>query len=54
MNIYDENDYSNAMKRIEELIAQNPQESSPAFKELNRLGALVSEYEDILFPIKIK
>lgn len=47
-------DYKAILQRIEELIAKDPQESSPTFEELNYLGTLVSEYEDIRFPIEIQ
>jgi HTH-type transcriptional regulator/antitoxin HigA len=45
-------DYHAAIKRIDELIAKNPKEGTPAYDELDVLGTLVSAYEDIHFPIE--
>lgn len=44
-------DYKSAMKRIEELIALNPQKGTAAFDELDILGTLAAAYEDIHYPI---
>lgn len=44
-------DYEEALKRIDELIAIIPQEGSEAFDELDKLGALVVAYEEIHYSI---
>lgn len=40
-----------ALKRIDELIALNPQKGTAAYDELDIIGTLVSAYEDIHYPI---
>lgn len=44
-------EYENALKRIEKLIATNPQEGTSAFDELDSLGTFVAEYDEVHFPI---
>ena len=44
-------DYKAALKRIEELIAQNPKKGSPVYDELDIIATLVAAYEDIHYPI---
>ena len=44
-------DYKTAIKRIDELIAMNPQKGTAIYDELDVLGTLVSAYEEIHYPI---
>lgn len=43
--------YEAAMERVEILIAQNPEEGSAIFKELDMLGKLLAAYEELHYPI---
>ncbi len=45
-------DYKAALKRIDELIANNPKERTATYDELDVIGTLVSAYEDIHYPIE--
>lgn len=44
-------EYNAALQRIEELIVSNPKEGIFEYNELDTFGALISEYEDIHYPI---
>lgn len=44
-------DHKAALKRIDELIAQDPKKGSAVYDELDVLGTLVASYEDIHIPI---
>ncbi len=46
-----EKDYRAALKRIDELIANNPQEGSEEFDELDLVSTLVEAYENINYVI---
>ncbi len=46
-----EEDYKTALKRIDELIALDPKEGTPAFDELDIISTLVEAYENIHYPI---
>lgn len=49
-----EEQYNTALKRVEELMLQLPQdtpENDPKMKELTMLGNLVADYEEEHFPI---
>ncbi len=45
-------DYKSALKRIDEIILQNPKSGTELYDELDVLGTLVSAYEDVHFPIE--
>ncbi len=47
-------DYNNALKLIENLIAKNQKKGTAAYKELDSLGLEISNYEEINFPIDIE
>ena len=47
-----EKDYKAGLKRIDELIAINPKEGTPAFDELDIVSTLVESYESIHHPIE--
>lgn len=49
--IHNKNDYKAALKRIDQLIAINPEEGTAAYDEFDVWGTLVSAYEDIHYPI---
>ena len=46
-------EHQTALKRIDEIIAEdsNPQEGTPLYDELMKLGDLVWAYEEIHYPI---
>lgn len=47
-----EKDYKAGLKRIDELIAIDPKEGTPAFDELDIVSTLVESYESIHHPIE--
>jgi HTH-type transcriptional regulator/antitoxin HigA len=49
--IYSENDYQNALKKVEVLMDSKP--NTPAFDELNILSILLESYENIHYKINI-
>jgi HTH-type transcriptional regulator / antitoxin HigA len=50
--IRSEKDYKAALKRIDELIAQDPKDGTRAFDELDLISTLVESYESIHYPIE--
>jgi HTH-type transcriptional regulator/antitoxin HigA len=46
-----ENDYRAGLKLIDELIAIDPKEGTPAFDEIDFVSSLVESYESIHYPI---
>ena len=47
-----EKDYRAALKRIDELIALDPNEGRQEFDELDIISTLVEAYEDIYYPVE--
>ena len=45
-------DYTQALARVEELIAMLPKKGSVEYDELDVLGTLLSAYEDVHFPLQ--
>jgi len=46
-----EKDYRAGLKLIDELIAIDPKEGTPAFDEIDFVSSLVESYESIHYPI---
>ncbi|MGP8216724.1 MAG: helix-turn-helix domain-containing protein [Bacteroidia bacterium] len=50
--IHTEKDYRTALKRIDELIAEDPKEGTASFDELDIISTLVEAYENEHYPIE--